>query len=104
MEVVSAYMSVISEHWTIWFVTVVLIVAAVIDGFELKVPNWVTFPFIVSGWIYSTYAFGWEGLGFDADDLASTREWLRSRANTIEGGTSEVQLNIIAKNVLGLGG
>src|SRR4029077_10690388 len=35
-----------------------------IDGFELKVPNWVTFPFILSGWIYSTIAFGWEGLGW----------------------------------------
>jgi alkylation response protein AidB-like acyl-CoA dehydrogenase len=48
-------------------------------------------------------ALGWEGAGFDARDLAATREWLRSRANTIEGGTSEVQLNIIAKHVLGLG-
>jgi alkylation response protein AidB-like acyl-CoA dehydrogenase len=46
---------------------------------------------------------GWEGPGFEAEDLAATREWLRSRANTIEGGTSEVQLNIIAKHVLGLG-
>jgi prepilin peptidase CpaA len=64
MELLSAYASVIAEHGTVWFVTVVLIVAAVIDGFELKVPNWVTFPFIVSGWIYSTLAFGWEGLGW----------------------------------------
>jgi alkylation response protein AidB-like acyl-CoA dehydrogenase len=48
-------------------------------------------------------ALGWEGAGFEASDLAATREWLRSRANTIEGGTSEVQLNIIAKHVLGLG-
>ncbi|HEY2411042.1 MAG TPA: A24 family peptidase [Pirellulaceae bacterium] len=64
MELLSAYATVIAEHWTVWFVTVVLIVAAVIDGFELKVPNWVTFPFIVSGWIYSTLAFGWEGLGW----------------------------------------
>jgi alkylation response protein AidB-like acyl-CoA dehydrogenase len=45
---------------------------------------------------------GWEGEGFDDDDLAFTREWLRSRANTIEGGSSEIQLNIIAKQVLGL--
>jgi alkylation response protein AidB-like acyl-CoA dehydrogenase len=47
-------------------------------------------------------ALGWEGEGFDVEDLAFTREWLRSRANTIEGGSSEIQLNIIAKQVLGL--
>jgi alkylation response protein AidB-like acyl-CoA dehydrogenase len=45
---------------------------------------------------------GWEGEGFEADELAETRAWLRSFGNTIEGGTSEVQLNIIAKRVLGL--
>jgi alkylation response protein AidB-like acyl-CoA dehydrogenase len=47
-------------------------------------------------------ALGWEGPGFDENELEVTREWLRSRGNTIEGGTSEVQLNIIAKRVLGL--
>jgi alkylation response protein AidB-like acyl-CoA dehydrogenase len=47
-------------------------------------------------------ALGWEGPGFSPEELALTRDWLRSRGNTIEGGTSEVQLNIIAKNVLGL--
>ena len=47
-------------------------------------------------------ALGWEGPGFDEWDLSATREWLRSRGNTIEGGTSEVQLNIISKRVLGL--
>ena len=47
-------------------------------------------------------ALGWEGPGFDEDELRKTRTWLRSRGNTIEGGTSEVQLNIIAKRVLGL--
>jgi alkylation response protein AidB-like acyl-CoA dehydrogenase len=47
-------------------------------------------------------ALGWEGPGFDDDELKLTREWLRSRGNSIEGGTSEVQLNIIAKRVLGL--
>jgi alkylation response protein AidB-like acyl-CoA dehydrogenase len=45
---------------------------------------------------------GWEGDGFTDEELRLTREWLRSKANTIEGGTSEVQLNIIAKRVLGL--
>ncbi len=45
---------------------------------------------------------GWEGPGFDDDELKMTRDWLRSRGNSIEGGTSEIQLNIIAKRVLGL--
>jgi alkylation response protein AidB-like acyl-CoA dehydrogenase len=47
-------------------------------------------------------ALGWEGPGFADDELRLTRDWLRSRGNSIEGGTSEVQLNIIAKRVLGL--
>lgn len=46
---------------------------------------------------------GWEpGAGFDEGEVERTRNWLRSRGNSIEGGTSEVQLNIIAKRVLGL--
>jgi alkylation response protein AidB-like acyl-CoA dehydrogenase len=47
-------------------------------------------------------ALGWEGDGFSDDELRLTRDWLRSRGNSIEGGTSEIQLNIIAKRVLGL--
>jgi alkylation response protein AidB-like acyl-CoA dehydrogenase len=49
-----------------------------------------------------TQSLGWEGAGFDDRELGTTRSWLRSKANSIEGGTSEVQLNIIAKRVLGL--
>ena len=47
-------------------------------------------------------SLGWEGEGFADEELQVTREWLRSKANSIEGGTLEVQLNIIAKRVLGL--
>ncbi len=35
---------------------------------------------------------------------AAARAWLRTKANSIEGGTSEVQLNIIAKRLLELPG
>ncbi|MCH1555776.1 MAG: acyl-CoA dehydrogenase family protein [Pseudomonadales bacterium] len=45
---------------------------------------------------------GWQGEGFEVDELDATRAWLRTKANSIEGGTSEVQLNIIAKRVLSL--
>ncbi|HEX8642262.1 MAG TPA: acyl-CoA dehydrogenase family protein [Allosphingosinicella sp.] len=34
----------------------------------------------------------------------AAREWLRTKANSIEGGTSEVQLNIVAKHILHLPG
>ncbi len=35
---------------------------------------------------------------------AAARGWLRTKANSIEGGTSEVQLNIVAKRILELPG
>jgi acyl-CoA dehydrogenase len=41
-------------------------------------------------------ALEWEG--------TAVRDWLRSKANSIEGGTSEVQLNVIAKRILELPG
>ena len=52
--------------------------------------------------VMGTQALGWEGEGFDAREISITRSWLRSKGNSIEGGTSEVQLNVIAKRVLGL--
>ncbi len=45
---------------------------------------------------------GWEGEGFSDREQAQTRAWLRSKGNSIEGGTSEVNLNVVAKRVLGL--
>ena len=52
--------------------------------------------------IMGTAMLGWEGDGFSDEELDLTRQWLRSRANSIEGGTSEVQLNVIGKRILGL--
>ncbi|MEO1425324.1 MAG: acyl-CoA dehydrogenase family protein, partial [Pseudomonadota bacterium] len=45
-------------------------------------------------------ALEWSGDRSEDGKLAKT--WLRTKANSIEGGTSEVQLNIIAKHVLQL--
>ena len=52
--------------------------------------------------IMGSRGLGWEGDAFEDHELTTTREWLRSKGNSIEGGTSEVQLNVIAKRVLGL--
>lgn len=45
-------------------------------------------------------ALEWEGQYSNEGDIA--RNWLRTKANSIEGGTSEVQLNIISKRILDL--
>ncbi|MFV2090031.1 MAG: acyl-CoA dehydrogenase family protein, partial [Pseudomonadales bacterium] len=52
--------------------------------------------------LLGTRGLGWEGHGFSASELKTTRAWLYGKAMTIAGGSSEVQLNIIAKRVLGL--
>jgi prepilin peptidase CpaA len=66
----SAYLDGILQNWPVWVVSITLIVAAVIDGLKLKVPNWITFPMILSGWLYSAWAapfqeMAWyQGLGW----------------------------------------
>ena len=50
-------------------------------------------------------AGGSDALEWDSDRSrrgATPRSWLRSKGNSIEGGTSEIQLNIIAKHILRL--
>ncbi len=44
-------MSFILNHWPLTFVCAAMIVAAIIDGWKLKVPNWLTFPLVLSGWV-----------------------------------------------------
>ena len=38
----------------------------------------------------------------EQEETTLAKHWLRSKGNSIEGGTSEIQLNIIAKRILGL--
>ena len=49
-----------------------------------------------------TSGLEWEGAR--TNDGERPRAWLRTKANSIEGGTSEVQLNIISKRLLNLPG
>ena len=45
---------------------------------------------------------GWEGDSYTPGELTATHGWLRSKGNSIEGGTTEVNINVVAKRVLGL--
>ena len=45
---------------------------------------------------------GWEGEGFSDTELAGVRGWLFGKATTIYGGSTEIQNNIVAKNILGM--
>jgi alkylation response protein AidB-like acyl-CoA dehydrogenase len=47
-------------------------------------------------------ALEWEGAR--SQEGSAARTWLRTKGNSIEGGTSEVQLNVVAKRILGLPG
>ena len=49
-----------------------------------------------------TRGIGWSGAGYSAEEIESTRTWLRQKSLTIAGGTQDIQRNIIAKRVLGL--
>ena len=52
--------------------------------------------------IYGSDALAWEDERSQHGAVA--RAWLRSKGNSIEGGTSEIQLNVIAKRILELPG
>jgi len=52
--------------------------------------------------IMGSRGLGWEGDQFTAEELDTLRLWAMSKAMTIAGGSSEIQLNVIAKSVLGL--
>ncbi|QEH34306.1 Type IV leader peptidase family protein [Aquisphaera giovannonii] len=47
-----------------WFVSAVLVVAAIIDGRQLRVPNWLTFPLLFAGLGFAAGTGGAWGLGW----------------------------------------
>jgi prepilin peptidase CpaA len=53
-----------AENWVFWAVSIFCVVAAYIDGKELRVPNKLTFPMIIAGWIWSSIAYGLSGDGW----------------------------------------
>ena len=65
-------------------------------------PSAVTSIMKYAGESLGTAGLGWEGEGFSSPELAAVRTWLRAKANSIEGGTSEINLNVVSKRVLGL--
>jgi len=52
--------------------------------------------------VMGSLGIGWSGEPFSDHEIDATRTWLKQKSLTIAGGTKEVQLNIIAKRVLGL--
>jgi len=52
--------------------------------------------------IMGSRGLGWEGEGFTPEEIDTLRLWAMSKAMTVAGGTSEIQLNVIAKNILAL--
>lgn len=57
------WQTILLDNWHVKFVCVVLIVAAYIDGKQLRVPNWLTFPMVLSGLAYSGWMGGLAGFG-----------------------------------------
>ena len=52
--------------------------------------------------VMGSQGLGWEGEGFQTDELTAVRNWLSSKAFSIFGGSAEIQNNIISKRILGL--
>src|SRR5438874_6649350 len=51
-----------NSHAVAWLVSVVLVEAAIIDGWQLRVPNWLTYHFALGGLAFAAWAGGTTGL------------------------------------------
>jgi prepilin peptidase CpaA len=61
MDLITNLQAGVAENWHIWFLSTAMVVAAIIDGVKLKVPNWLTFPLILSGWVFSAVSYSMNG-------------------------------------------
>ncbi|KQT33563.1 acyl-CoA dehydrogenase [Sphingomonas sp. Leaf412] len=52
--------------------------------------------------IMGMQGLGWDGEGFEPEELAQTRSWLWGKAVSIYGGSTEIQNNVVAKRILGM--
>ncbi len=59
--------SVLAECWPVWVVATLLVWAAWIDGKELRVPNWLTYPMALTGVLFNAAQGGWIGRGWAGD-------------------------------------
>jgi len=64
------------ESWPLLFICVAMVTSAVIDWWKFKVPNWLTFPVILSGWalglLHTLHWYPDAGQGGIGDSLAGT--------------------------------
>lgn len=74
-DLIRDYAAIIAQNWIVWVVTVFVIVAAVIDGIELRVPNRLTYPFIIAGWIVSFVVMGFSGGSWDTASAGQGLCW-----------------------------
>jgi prepilin peptidase CpaA len=51
----------LADRWPVWLVATLLVWAAWIDGRELRVPNWLTYPMALAGVLYNVFAGGFFG-------------------------------------------
>ncbi|NOX55639.1 MAG: prepilin peptidase [Planctomycetes bacterium] len=49
----------LTENWHVKLVCLALILAAYIDGKQLRVPNWLTYPMVLTGLIFGAWSGGW---------------------------------------------
>src|SRR3982750_4040474 len=59
-----------NSHAVAWLVSAVLVEAAVIDGRQLRVPNWLTYHFALGGLALAAWTGGLPALGWALTGLA----------------------------------